>query len=70
MTGVVGSIRTPSHGGRGVTNRLVSSRSLESAAKEGNSPVSENGVGSLGSRPKYHGTRGTPWESARTISQG
>ena len=40
------------------------------STKEGESPVGENGFGSLDQAPKYHGTRETRWESARTISQG
>ena len=38
-------------------------------AKVGDSPVSERDK-PLSRDPKYHGARGIPWESGRTISQG
>ena len=43
---------------------------LESPTIDGESPVDEMESGSLDGTPKYHGTRGTLWESGRTIFQG
>ncbi len=53
----------------GVTNRCVSRRSLERAAKAGESPVDENAPAPLGD-PEYCGARETPWEAGETTSQG
>jgi hypothetical protein len=46
-----------------------SRRSLERAAKEGDSPVRKMTETSV-RFPEYHGTRETPWESGGTILQG
>ena len=43
---------------------------LDSCAVEGDSPVGEGNLIFLAKVPEYRGTRGTPWESGRTIFQG
>ena len=68
--GVAGCHRTGLQPCRRVTNPDHSRTVLERLAIDGDSPVSEMSLDSLGGTPKYHGTRGTLWESGRTISQG
>ena len=44
-------------------------KDVEKSTQEGESPVGERTETPDGV-PEYHGTRGTLWESGRTISQG
>jgi hypothetical protein len=51
-------------------NSFSQSKELESSAIEGDRPVDEMELESLGRIPKYHGTREILWEFGRTIFQG
>jgi hypothetical protein len=46
------------------------SKAVESAARDGESPVDEHALDSLTRAPEYHGTRETLWESGGTTLQG
>jgi hypothetical protein len=55
---------------RGVTNRGASRRAVETAARDGESPVGECALDSLTGEPEYHGARATLWEAGGTTLQG
>jgi hypothetical protein len=69
-TGVAGFQRGPLQRARRVKKSLFSRRPLERAAIEGDEPRRRKARVSLAGAPEYHGTRGTLWESGRTIFQG
>jgi hypothetical protein len=43
---------------------------VETAARDGESPVDESSLVSLTRDPEYHGTRETLWEAGGTTLQG
>ncbi len=43
---------------------------METAARDGESPVDETALDSLTRVPEYHGTRATLWEAGGTTLQG
>jgi hypothetical protein len=43
---------------------------VETAARDGESPVDETALDSLTRAPEYHGTRETLWEAGGTTLQG